>query len=301
MLDETFSSQYFRLLCAQLYNPDLVKHVTLLLDGHDSRISYNNRDIPRPDFWSYKLRKPGLRTQFIIDVNEMVIYVSPSYPARNNTDGKIFEDIALEKILYETDNLCFDGGYVNHVNNIIEKYDEKGFDITLKNFTFPFRKPQNEELSQEQVQFNKDFGGFRSKIKTFFSTFSKMFARFSNINNIKVSQLQSINLQMKLAAVLYNIKTFSEMAKIYHNYVHSKWKEENFDYPCEKDEYILHPSVSMKMNQINDMRKQQDKLLYQWHKKSEKAQLDKEEEKEIHKSKKVYIQPNIVQMHLSMQ
>ena len=43
------------------------------------------------------------------------------------------------------DCLCFDGGYVNHVNNVIEKYNEKGYGYSLDNFTFPIRKKKNVE------------------------------------------------------------------------------------------------------------------------------------------------------------
>jgi hypothetical protein len=56
-LKDMFSSTKLRLLCAQLYNPKGFKHVTLLIDGHDSKINYENVNVSKRKLFSYKLKK----------------------------------------------------------------------------------------------------------------------------------------------------------------------------------------------------------------------------------------------------
>ncbi|KAF8927439.1 hypothetical protein BGZ47_002160 [Haplosporangium gracile] len=60
-----FSTITIRLLSAKKKNPPLFKHVTLHLDGHDTRATYQG--VTTAEMYSYKLKKPGLRTQVVMD------------------------------------------------------------------------------------------------------------------------------------------------------------------------------------------------------------------------------------------
>jgi hypothetical protein len=53
-----FSSLTLRIAMAKLNNPHVFRHVTLLLDGHDSRIHYRNDKSPtnKKDLYSYKFK-----------------------------------------------------------------------------------------------------------------------------------------------------------------------------------------------------------------------------------------------------
>ena len=52
-----FSNIKIRLLTAKLNNPTGFENVTLIIDGHDSRIKYYNPDTKRIKLYSYKLKK----------------------------------------------------------------------------------------------------------------------------------------------------------------------------------------------------------------------------------------------------
>lgn len=64
--------------------------MTLFLDGHHSKIAYQDINLEKTDFYSYKLKTNGLNTQFIIDCNDICVYMSNSLPCKNNTDDNNF-------------------------------------------------------------------------------------------------------------------------------------------------------------------------------------------------------------------
>jgi hypothetical protein len=84
-LERMFSNTRLRILLASEKNPQHFKHITLFLDGHDTRGMIDNGD--SSVYYSYKLKKSGFRTQVAIDVNDMVVYVSKSCPCAVNSDG----------------------------------------------------------------------------------------------------------------------------------------------------------------------------------------------------------------------
>ncbi|KAG0074861.1 hypothetical protein BGZ90_010407, partial [Linnemannia elongata] len=55
-----FSTPEIRMRSASWSNPRMFRHITLLLDGHDTRATYRET---KAEMYSYKLKKSGLRTQ----------------------------------------------------------------------------------------------------------------------------------------------------------------------------------------------------------------------------------------------
>ncbi|KAG0167133.1 hypothetical protein DFQ28_000886 [Apophysomyces sp. BC1034] len=49
-------------MCAVHFNPEDFKHITMMINGHDSRATYINA-ADRAMYYSYKLKKSGFRTQ----------------------------------------------------------------------------------------------------------------------------------------------------------------------------------------------------------------------------------------------
>ena len=84
MLSSMFSTIDLRIHSAQK-NPPLFRHVTLMIDGHDTRVSVIGEK--SKDMYSYKLKKSGLHTQVCIDINGMVLFTSRSAPCKDNSDG----------------------------------------------------------------------------------------------------------------------------------------------------------------------------------------------------------------------
>ena len=63
-LSEMFSDVKIRVMCARNCNPNDFKHVTMMIDGHDSRAAYINAT-DTAQFYSYKLKKSGFRTHIL--------------------------------------------------------------------------------------------------------------------------------------------------------------------------------------------------------------------------------------------
>ncbi|KAG9067098.1 hypothetical protein KI688_011879 [Linnemannia hyalina] len=150
----------------------MFKHVTLYLDGHDSRATYGE---DKAAMYSYKLKKSGLRTQVAIDANGMVLFVSKSASCRDNNDGKMLQEMGIGKKINNMDCIALDGGYTQYIGDIVEK--EK---LDERNFCFPIRKKRLQQLHEEESNFNAMFGGFRSTSEAVFGNLMKTFAKFNN-------------------------------------------------------------------------------------------------------------------------
>lgn len=123
-----------RILSALIKNPKYFKHITLLLDGHDSTIEYDKPDISLQKRWSYKLKTSGLRTQVLLDINEMVILVSKSELCGKSSDGTMFLNMKLYRKMHKEDCVAFVGGYPLFINQFIELWINIGIAITDRNF-----------------------------------------------------------------------------------------------------------------------------------------------------------------------
>jgi hypothetical protein len=252
-----FSSPILRLLCAKKFNPSLVDNITLLLDGHHNRIVYQNVFLDKKELYSWKLKKNGLNTQFLIDVNKMCIYVSDSLPCKMNNDDNMFLNINLNNFYNETDCICFDGLYENTLDEFIDKYKNIGYNISLQNFCFPIKKTKNIDLLEDEIKFNDILGGFRSKIESYFAELGSVFKRFSGQTKVRVTESKIYNIQLKLAIVLLNIKYFKELFNLEEVNHYNKWRIDNFDYSYSNN-IELNLDVSLKtkykVEEINNIK-----------------------------------------------
>jgi hypothetical protein len=194
MLENVFLSTTLRIINAKKINPIGFKNVTLYLDGHDSRIDYNEKDIKKRNFYSYKFKNSGLRTQVIYDINEFAIYVSESKPCKNYNDGQMFLNMKLENKFNENDCIVFDGGYYYYIEKFKENCENKGNDkVNRNNFMFPIRKAKNIDSKDEEILYNETLGSFRSKIESCFGLLGNKFKRFNNNeSSVKVTRYKNI-------------------------------------------------------------------------------------------------------------
>jgi hypothetical protein len=198
-LDNMFSNIKLRILSAHKYNPELFKHVTLIIDGHDSRINYIDTEIKHSRLYSYKFKKNGLRTQFVSDMNDMIIYTSKSDYCSDSSDGSMFMNMELYKEINNKDTVALDGGYTLFVKQLIELSTSKGYEFTDNNFIYPIRKESGESLTITEDHFNKTFGSFRSKVENQFSGIGNKFYRFNNNKSVvKMDNIKFYNLQFKV-------------------------------------------------------------------------------------------------------
>lgn len=261
MFKNYFSNLNIRLLTSYIKNPELLKQCTLIMDGHHNKITYENIDFEKKDLYSWKLKKNGLNTQVVIDNNNLVLYVSESLPCKNNNDDVMFmNNVKLNNFFKYGDCLCFDGLYTNTMYAVIDKYNNIDFNINEDNFIFPIKKQKKINLNNDEEIFNKQLGGYRSRIETYFSSISKTFKRFDPHKNIRITKLKTYNLQLKLACLLLNIKIFTELGNIEPTFLHKKWANDDFDFP-EENINIVSNTVSFKLENIKRIRDFQNDMI----------------------------------------
>lgn len=210
-----FSNIKIRVYSALIKNPVNFKNITLLLDGHDSTIDYSRPDISSQKRWSYKLKTSGLRTQVLSDINNMVIAVSNSELCGVSSDGGMFLNMKIYNKIDKRDVVAVDGGYTLFIKQFEELCDNKNIKLNDNNFFYPIRKENDQELNKQEKHFNDVFGSFRSIIENQFCELQNKFKRFSNNNStIKTDDYKYVNLQLKVAFLLKNIKIFTETFNI---------------------------------------------------------------------------------------
>jgi len=275
MMENNFGNNITRYLNSVTNNPDLFKHVTLLIDDHHNKISYENISMDKKDLYSWKLNSEGFNTQFVIDVNDIAVHISDSLPCKfNNDDDNMFvSNLNLNKFMHLTDCIMFDGLYENTLNEVIAKYQNIGFNITVNNFCFPIKKEKNIDLLKNETLFNQQLGGFRSRIETYFSSLSSLFKRMNPQHKIRITNDRTYNVQLKLCCLLLNIKKFGNICKEYieiTNY-HNLWMETDFDFfDVENSNNILEDidqcenvieKTKYHLQNINNMRQLQREML----------------------------------------
>lgn len=222
-LASMFSSITIRLLSAKAKNPPLFRHVTLHLDGHDTRATYGESSA---EMYSYKLKKSGLRTQVCMDVNGMAILVSRSQSCKDHNDGTMLVDMKVYNHIHELDCIALDGGYTQHIPNILDKCD-----LTKDNFCCPVRKKRHQDLAESESNYNSMFGSFRSQMESLFGELGRTFEKHNNRNPVLVDKKRTYNLQLRLCLLLLNIKHMVALLSITEEPIHLAWMRDNFEYP----------------------------------------------------------------------
>jgi hypothetical protein len=224
MLSSMFSNVRIRLLSAMQKNPAEFRHVTLMLDGHDTRASYRGES--SASMYSYKFKKSGFRTQVCIDINGMILFVSDSLPCRDYNDGTMFLQMNLERMIHAVDCIALDGGYTRFISQLLHDAPN----LTDTNFCCPVRKSTGVPLSSSEALFNNMFGSFRSSIESKFGELVTTFCKFGNGSPIRVTNIDTFVVQFQLACLLLNIKNFVQMLNMPLRPHHSLWEQTGFDF-----------------------------------------------------------------------
>lgn len=252
-----FSTARIRVLSAMERNPPDFRHVTLHLDGHDTRASYINGN--HQLMYSYKLKKAGFRTQVCCDINGMILFTSPSMPCQDYNDGTMLLRMDIGSKIHQVDCIAVDGGYTLFLDQVIK--ESSG--LSSRNFLHPIRKARGVELSEEERTSNAMFGSFRSKIEGIFGELMTTFHRFSNGSPIRVSNVEVFTIQFQLACVLLNVKTFVKTFNIPVQPHHSLWLQDSFDYPNGEISTMSVPTASIqtKSNERDELIRLQEEFL----------------------------------------
>ncbi|KAI7858239.1 hypothetical protein BDC45DRAFT_411826, partial [Circinella umbellata] len=140
----------------------------------------------------------------------------------------------ISGITNKRDVIAVDGNYTLFINQFKQLCKNKNIQLNDYNFFYPIRKQPNENLNKQEKHFYDVFGSFRSSIENQFCELGKKFNRFSNNNpTLKIDDYKYVNLQMKIAFLLKNIKIFTETFNIITQDHHKLWIENNFEFPSD--------------------------------------------------------------------
>ena len=250
-------------MSAKLYNPIGFKNVTLIIDGHDSKIKFYNPDTERIKLHSYKLKKPGVRTQIVCDMNKMIIYISDSEKCGESNDGTMFLKMNLYNKLHIGDCLAMDGGYPLFINQFKENGINLGYEFKDMHFMYPVRKEKDSKLSVNELHFNSVFGSFRSTIENEFSVIGSKFERFNNNRaSVQVSDIKHYNIQFKLSCLLKNIWQMINDYNIEELPHHKLWYSDGFEFPIKESKIQIAFNDEVKINKnLVEISTLQNKLL----------------------------------------
>ena len=109
-------------------------------------IQYPPMDKPKA-IHSFKLKKSGLRTQVVIDINDYILYVSNSVPCGKYNDGQMFVHSRVDKKIGSYDCIMLDGVYYQFINQIIRLNKQDGGSINPEQFCCPIRKQKKYSVS----------------------------------------------------------------------------------------------------------------------------------------------------------
>ena len=272
MMAKMFSTFPIRVLCAKEKNPELFRHVTLHIDGHDTRLTCEEKS--SSEMYSYKLKKSGVRTQVCIDPNGMAILVSKSLPCKDNGDGTMLVGMKIHRHIHELDCIAIDGGYTQYIGKIVAETD-----MSKRNFCYPIRRSRGKSLAEDEANYNKTFGSFRSQMEAEFGELGTVFEMHNNRKPVRVNKIETYNLQLRLCLLLMNVKRMVAIFGIKDEPIHRAWITENFDYPSNNGvmEQIMEcPPVAEMLADAESLSKLQDDFMNM-----EIMEVDDEEEEQL--------------------
>jgi len=218
----------------------------------------------KKDYYSFKFKKTGIRTQFMMDVNEMFINISKSEPAAKCNDGSMFVKWRPDLLMTKRDHMMLDGGYALYIAPLLQANEVDGEVIlNTTNFSAPLRKFPNVDLHISEAKYNKLYSGSRSKIETGFAHLFSKFKKFSPLKRKRFAAVAEANLQLKLVCFLWNCFKAEQLFNIAILPHHRQWLNDNFDFAVVK-EWLDKPvtvRVEEEMNSLNQISDAQNDYL----------------------------------------
>ncbi|KAI8091676.1 hypothetical protein BDF21DRAFT_332706 [Thamnidium elegans] len=199
-----------------------------------------------------------------------ILFGDQDYPGPYNNLEKgllilyfIIKNINIQNKINSMDCIALDGGYTLYINNIINNSDLNDY-----NFVCPIRKDLGIHLNETELNYNDQFGGFRSKMEKCFANIGHMFERLNNNKSFITTDINIFNIQIKIASVLLNIKNYVELNKIEIFDFHTYWLNEGYDF--EYNDYIIdniniikvtQPKISERITKLETMRSLQQQFI----------------------------------------
>jgi hypothetical protein len=180
----------------------------------------------------------------------------------------MFLNMKLYNKVDKRDVIAVDGGYTLFIKQFEDLCIKKHIELNDNNLFYPIRKEPDQDLNIQEKHFNDVFGSFRSAIENQFCELHNKFKRFSNNNStLKTDDYKYVNLQLKVAFLLKNIKTFTETFNIITQDHHKLWISEHFEFP--KENKLIDIVLSNEIKQLYKI-----KIMTEMQKKFEDIDID---------------------------
>jgi len=120
----------------------------LIVDCTEQPIQRPGTDAKQREYYSGKKKRHTVKTEYIVSRNGRIVSASPSHPGSHH-DLAIRRD---EPKLSNKARLYADSAY-------------QGYDTEHRNLEFPYKKPKNGKLTDEEKEYNRGLSGFRVRVE----------------------------------------------------------------------------------------------------------------------------------------
>lgn len=121
------------------------------------------------------------------------------------------------------------------------------------------RKDKNINLNDMEIEYNNQFGSFRSKMEKTFADLGSIFQKLNNKKSFLTTNINIYNIQLKIASVLLNLKNYTIINDIKYYDFHAYWLNEEFDFTY-KHNIIDNNRVDKVLPKLNDRINNLDKM-----------------------------------------
>jgi len=120
----------------------------LIVDCTEQPIQRPAADAKQREHYSGKKKRHTLKTEYIITRKGRIVSASPSHPGSRH-------DLAIRR----------DGPELSNKARLYADSAYQGYDKEHRNLEFPYKKPKNGKLNDEEKEYNRGLSGFRVRVE----------------------------------------------------------------------------------------------------------------------------------------
>jgi ParB-like chromosome segregation protein Spo0J len=120
----------------------------LIVDCTEQPIQRPRADAKQREHYSGKKKRHTLKTEYIVSRKGRIVSASPSHPGSHH-------DLAIRR----------DGPKLSNKVRLYADSAYQGYDKDHRNLEFPYKKPKNGKLTDEEKEYNRGLSGFRVRVE----------------------------------------------------------------------------------------------------------------------------------------
>ena len=120
----------------------------LIIDCTEQPIQRPGGDAKQREHYSGKKKRHTVKTEYIVTRRGRIVSASPSHPGSHH-------DLAIRR----------DGPKLSNKARLYTDSAYQGYDKEHRNLEFPYKKPKNGKLTDEETEYNRGLSGFRVRVE----------------------------------------------------------------------------------------------------------------------------------------